>query len=151
MANCAIDSTGSVALIEGLRTNKTLTSFNIESNMSATPFPLLKNLPSLTLSLFFFSWYFFFHSIGGPGFEALAQVLLENNTIKELRVANQRQTVAGKPERVFVQALEKNTSVQKLGFSPKDQTTRNLVDKYIFRNRDLGLHLSFFFFSFFFF
>ena len=58
-------------------------------------------------------------------------------------------STAGKPERVFVQALEKNTSVQKLGFSPKDQTTRNLVDKYIFRNRDLGLHLSFFLFLFF--
>ena len=60
VANCAIDSTGSVALIEGLRTNKTLTSFNIESNMSATPFPLFKK-PSLadSFSLFLFLVFFF--------------------------------------------------------------------------------------------
>jgi len=82
-----------------------------------------------------------YFSIGGPGLEALADVLNQNSTLKELRVANQRSTISGKPEREFVKALEKNTTLQKLGFSPKDQTTRNQVDKFIFRNRDLGQDL----------
>jgi hypothetical protein len=148
MANCAIGSVGAVALIEGLRTNKHITHFNIESNMSAFPPQKSRFASSFVRTLIYY--FSLFNRIGGPGLEALAHVLNENDTLKELRVANQRSTISGKPEREFVKALEKNTSLQKLGFSPKDQTTRNLVDKFIFRNRDLGQFLfSFFFLSFF--
>jgi len=109
LANTNLNGASTAAVVEGLKVNKSITHLNVESN-----------------------------AIGGPGLEAIAEILVVNTSLKELRVANQRTVVGGKPERQFLTALEKNTTLQKLGFSPKDQQTRNQVDKYIFRNKDIA-------------
>ena len=61
-----------------------------------------------------------------------------NDVIQEMRLTNQRVSSSQRAEKQLVKALEDNKMIQKFGMTFKDTSTRNLADKFIFRNKDLG-------------
>jgi len=108
-ANAKIGERAGATIAKGLTLNKSIGIVNLESNL-----------------------------LGGPGLEALADLLLVNTTIKELLINNQRTAIPSKAETKLANAIEKNTSLQKLGYVCRDQACRQKIDKFIFRNKDLA-------------
>jgi len=107
-------------------------------------------------------------SIGGPGMDAIADAIVANKTIKEIFLTNQRTVIpsksgtrpplpagcTGRPlaldarppacsagptaEMKLAKAVEVNQTLQKLAYVCRDLNARQYIDKYIFRNKDIG-------------
>ncbi|KAK3245912.1 hypothetical protein CYMTET_44536 [Cymbomonas tetramitiformis] len=77
------------------------------------------------------------NNISGRGVIAIAEALVENTALKELRIQSQAGTIGTDAEQAFVQALEQNTILRKLGFNFKNANFRSKCEGYLMRNQDL--------------
>uniref|UniRef100_A0A8C0QQH6 Leiomodin-1 n=1 Tax=Chelonoidis abingdonii TaxID=106734 RepID=A0A8C0QQH6_CHEAB len=87
LANTRADDHVAFAIAIMLKSNKTLTSINLDSN-----------------------------HITGKGILAIFRALLQNNTLTELRFHNQRHICGGKTEMEIAKLLKENTTLLKLGY-----------------------------------
>lgn len=95
-------------IAEGLRENKTLQSLNVESNY-----------------------------ISGNGIVALLEAVNVNQTVTELRVANQRPQVLGnKVEMRIAELVKQNNTLLKLGAFLESPGARVLVQEHLKKNTD---------------
>jgi len=107
LSNCNVNTEGAKELASALTANKTLTKLNLETN-----------------------------KIGGEGVTAIFEALQKNQSLAELKLANQFQPIPTVVERSLGPLLEKNDSVIKLTIDIREQSSRNALDKVIFRNKD---------------
>ncbi|XP_006831705.1 PREDICTED: tropomodulin-2 [Chrysochloris asiatica] len=96
------------AFADMLKVNKTLKSFNIESNF-----------------------------ITGTGILALVEALRENDTLTEIKIDNQRQQLGTAVEMEIAQMLEENSRILKFGYQFTKQGPRTRVAAAITKNNDL--------------
>ncbi|XP_015231127.1 PREDICTED: tropomodulin-3 [Cyprinodon variegatus] len=97
-----------VAFSDMLRENKTLRSLNLESNF-----------------------------ITGAGVQALVDALLDNDTITEIKIDNQRQQLGTTTEMEIAKMLEKNNCIVKFGYQFTQQGPRARAAAAITKNNDL--------------
>ncbi|CAG5979234.1 unnamed protein product [Menidia menidia] len=114
LANCRADDHVAYAIAGTLRSNKTITSINLDSN-----------------------------HLTGKGILSLIQSLLHNSTLTELRFQNQRHICGGKTEMEMVKVLKENTTLLKLGYhfelvGPR-MTTTNILSRNMDRQRQRRL------------
>ncbi|CAJ1050363.1 leiomodin-1 [Xyrichtys novacula] len=114
LANCRADDHVAYAIAGTLRTNKTITSINVDSN-----------------------------HLTGKGILALIQALQHNSTLTELRFQNQRHICGGKTEMEMTKILKENTTLLKLGYhfelaGPR-MTTTNILSRNMDRQRQKRL------------
>ncbi|XP_045931731.1 leiomodin-1 [Micropterus dolomieu] len=114
LANCRADDHVAYAIAGTLRTNKTLTSINVDSN-----------------------------HLTGKGILSLIQALQHNSTLTELRFQNQRHICGGKTEMEMTKILKENTTLLKLGYhfelaGPR-MTTTNILSRNMDRQRQKRL------------
>eukprot|EP00179_Madagascaria_erythrocladioides_P009287 CAMPEP_0198319200 /NCGR_PEP_ID=MMETSP1450-20131203/8384_1 /TAXON_ID=753684 ORGANISM="Madagascaria erythrocladiodes, Strain CCMP3234" /NCGR_SAMPLE_ID=MMETSP1450 /ASSEMBLY_ACC=CAM_ASM_001115 /LENGTH=489 /DNA_ID=CAMNT_0044022557 /DNA_START=66 /DNA_END=1532 /DNA_ORIENTATION=- len=109
MASCALDNAAAIAVAEMLQTNNTLEKVNMDSN-----------------------------DIHG---ETIAEVVKKvaassNNSLTELKMANQKRSLHSAVETELPKLLEANDTIIKLSVSIKDQTARNALERVLYRNRE---------------
>lgn len=114
LANCRADDHVAFAIAAMLRSNKTITSINLDSN-----------------------------HLTGKGILSLIQSLQYNATLTELRFQNQRHICGGKTEMEMVKILKENTTLLKLGYhfelaGPR-MTTTNILSRNMDRQRQKRL------------
>ncbi|XP_026163334.1 leiomodin-1 isoform X2 [Mastacembelus armatus] len=114
LANCRADDHVAYAISGMLRSNKTITSVNLDSN-----------------------------HLTGKGILSLIQALQHNSTLTELRFQNQRHICGGKTEMEMVKILKENTTLLKLGYhfelaGPR-MTTTNILSRNMDRQRQKRL------------
>ncbi|KAM6927666.1 uncharacterized protein lmod1b [Xenentodon cancila] len=114
LANCRADDHVAYAIASMLRSNKTITSINLDSN-----------------------------HLTGKGILSLIQSLLHNATLTELRFQNQRHICGGKTEMEMIKILKENTTLLKLGYhfelaGPR-MTTTNILSRNMDRQRQRRL------------
>ncbi|KAM9410016.1 uncharacterized protein lmod1b [Pholidichthys leucotaenia] len=114
LANCRADDHVAYAIAGTLRSNKTITSINLDSNL-----------------------------LTGKGILSLIQALQHNSTLTELRFQNQRHICGGKTEMEMVKILKENTTLLKLGYhfelaGPR-MTTTNILSRNMDRQRQRRL------------
>lgn len=114
LANCRADDHVAYAISGMLRSNKTITSLNVDSNL-----------------------------LTGKGILSLIQALQYNSTLTELRFQNQRHVCGGKTEMELVKILKDNTTLLKLGYhfelaGPR-MTTTNILSRNMDRQRQKRL------------
>lgn len=114
LANCRADDHVAYAIAGMLRSNKTITSINLDSN-----------------------------HLTGKGILSLIQALQHNSTLTELRFQNQRHICGGKTEMEMVKILKENTTLLKLGYhfelaGPR-MTTTNILSRNMDRQRQKRL------------
>lgn len=114
LANCRADDHVAYAIAGMLRSNKTITSVNLDSN-----------------------------HLTGKGILSLIQSLLHNSTLTELRFQNQRHICGGKTEMEMTKILKDNTTLLKLGYhfelaGPR-MTTTNILSRNMDRQRQRRL------------
>ncbi|XP_008108136.2 leiomodin-1 isoform X2 [Anolis carolinensis] len=107
LANTRADDHVAFAIAIMLKSNKTLTSINLDSN-----------------------------HITGKGILALFRALLQNNTLTELRFHNQRHICGGKTEMEIAKLLKENTTLLKLGYHFELAGPRMTVTNLLSRNMD---------------
>lgn len=107
MANCRADDHVAYAVAGMLRTNKSVTSVNLDSN-----------------------------HLTGKGILSLIQALLHNSTLTELRFHNQRHICGGKTEMEMTKILKDNTTLLKLGYHFELAGPRMTVTNILSRNMD---------------
>ncbi|KAM9859058.1 uncharacterized protein lmod1b [Aulostomus maculatus] len=114
LANCRADDHVAYAIAGTLRSNKTITSINLDSN-----------------------------HLTGKGILSLIQALQHNSTLTELRFQNQRHICGGKTEMEMIKILKDNTTLLKLGYhfelaGPR-MTTTNILSRNMDRQRQKRL------------
>lgn len=114
LANCRADDHVAYAIAGMLRSNKTITSVNLDSN-----------------------------HLTGKGILALIQSLQYNAVLTELRFHNQRHICGGKTEMEMTKILKENTTLLKLGYhfelaGPR-MTTTNILSRNMDRQRQKRL------------
>uniref|UniRef100_A0A8D0AD16 Leiomodin-1 n=1 Tax=Sander lucioperca TaxID=283035 RepID=A0A8D0AD16_SANLU len=114
LANCRADDHVAYAIAGMLRSNKTITSVNVDSN-----------------------------HLTGKGILSLIQALPHNSTLTELRFQNQRHVCGGKTEMEMTKILKENTTLLKLGYhfelaGPR-MTTTNILSRNMDRQRQKRL------------
>ncbi|KAL3978727.1 hypothetical protein ACER0C_019789 [Sarotherodon galilaeus] len=114
LANCRADDHVAYAIAGTIRSNKTITSINLDSN-----------------------------HLTGKGILSLIQALQHNSTLTELRFQNQRHICGGKTEMEMVKILKDNTTLLKLGYhfelaGPR-MTTTNILSRNMDRQRQKRL------------
>ncbi|XP_072237898.1 uncharacterized protein lmod1b [Leuresthes tenuis] len=114
LANCRADDHVAYAIAGTLRSNKAITSINLDSN-----------------------------HLTGKGILSLIQSLQHNSTLTELRFQNQRHICGGKTEMEMVKILKENTTLLKLGYhfelaGPR-MTTTNILSRNMDRQRQRRL------------
>lgn len=114
LANCRADDHVAYAIAGTLRSNKTITSINLDSN-----------------------------HFTGKGILSLIQSLAHNATLTELRFQNQRHVCGGKTEMEMTKILKENTTLLKLGYhfelaGPR-MTTTNILSRNMDRQRQKRL------------
>lgn len=114
LANCRADDHVAYAIAGMLRSNKTITSINLDSNL-----------------------------LTGKGILSLIQALQYNSTLTELRFHNQRHICGGKTEMAMTKILKENTTLLKLGYhfelaGPR-MTTTNILSRNMDRQRQKRL------------
>lgn len=114
LANCRADDHVAYAIAGTLRSNKTITSINLDSN-----------------------------HLTGKGILSLIQSLQHNSTLTELRFQNQRHICGGKTEMEMIKILKDNTTLLKLGYhfelaGPR-MTTTNILSRNMDRQRQKRL------------
>nr|XP_033775676.1 tropomodulin-2-like [Geotrypetes seraphini]XP_033775677.1 tropomodulin-2-like [Geotrypetes seraphini] len=97
-----------VALADMLKVNKTLKSLNVETNF-----------------------------ITGGGILALVETLKENETLTEVKIANQRQQLGTAVEMEIANMLEMNSAILKFGYQFTQQGPRTRAEASITKNNDL--------------
>lgn len=97
-----------IAFSEMLKVNKTLKSFNVETNF-----------------------------ITGRGILALVEALKENQTLTEIKIANQRQQLGTAVEMEIAKMLEENSVILKFGYQFTQQGPRARAAASITKNNDL--------------
>ncbi|CAM5127309.1 unnamed protein product [Natator depressus] len=107
LANTHADDHVAFAIAIMLKSNKTLTSINLDSN-----------------------------HITGKGILAIFRALLQNNTLTELRFHNQRHICGGKTEMEIAKLLKENTTLLKLGYHFELAGPRMTVTNLLSRNMD---------------
>ncbi|XP_067387875.1 leiomodin-1 isoform X2 [Emydura macquarii macquarii] len=107
LANTHADDHIAFAIAIMLKSNKTLTSINLDSN-----------------------------HITGKGILAIFRALLQNNTLTELRFHNQRHICGGKTEMEIAKLLKENTTLLKLGYHFELAGPRMTVTNLLSRNMD---------------
>ncbi|KAJ3093976.1 Leiomodin-1 [Phlyctochytrium planicorne] len=76
--------------------------------------------------------------IAPAGIKALAECLMENTTLTELNLSNQKSPAGTDAEQSFARALQKNETLLKLSLQIRDNASRNAIDRSISRNKDLA-------------
>ncbi|GLD64117.1 leiomodin-1 [Lates japonicus] len=114
LANCRADDHVAYAIAGTIRSNKTITSINLDSN-----------------------------HLTGKGILSLIQALQHNSTLTELRFQNQRHICGGKTEMEMTKILKENTTLLKLGYhfelaGPR-MTTTNILSRNMDRQRQRRL------------
>lgn len=114
LANCRADDHVAYAIAGTLRSNKTITSINLDSNL-----------------------------LTGKGILSLIQALQHNSVLTELRFQNQRHICGGKTEMEMTKILKENTTLLKLGYhfelaGPR-MTTTNILSRNMDRQRQKRL------------
>ncbi|XP_019952058.2 leiomodin-1-like [Paralichthys olivaceus] len=114
LANCRADDHVAYAIAGTIRSNKTITSINVDSN-----------------------------HLTGKGILSLIQALQHNSTLTELRFQNQRHICGGKTEMEMIKILKDNTTLLKLGYhfelaGPR-MTTTNILSRNMDRQRQRRL------------
>uniref|UniRef100_A0A674IUK2 Leiomodin-1 n=1 Tax=Terrapene triunguis TaxID=2587831 RepID=A0A674IUK2_9SAUR len=107
LANTRADDHVAFAIAIMLKSNKTLTSINLDSN-----------------------------HITGKGILAIFRALLQNNTLTELRFHNQRHICGGKTEMEIAKLLKENTTLLKLGYHFELAGPRMTATNLLSRNMD---------------
>ncbi|NWS32553.1 LMOD1 protein, partial [Polioptila caerulea] len=107
LANTRADDHVAFAIAIMLKSNKVLTSINLDSN-----------------------------HITGKGILAIFRALLQNNTLTELRFHNQRHICGGKTEMEIAKLLKENTTLLKLGYHFELAGPRMTVTSLLSRNMD---------------
>ncbi|XP_039566808.1 leiomodin-1 [Passer montanus] len=107
LANTRADDHVAFAIAIMLKSNKVLTSINMDSN-----------------------------HITGKGILAIFRALLQNNTLTELRFHNQRHICGGKTEMEIAKLLKENTTLLKLGYHFELAGPRMTVTNLLSRNMD---------------
>lgn len=107
LANCRADDHVAYAVAGMLRSNKSVTSVNMDSN-----------------------------HLTGKGILSLIQSLLHNSTLTELRFHNQRHICGGKTEMEMTKILKENATLLKLGYSFELAGPRMTVTNILSRNMD---------------
>lgn len=109
MCNCGVTDSAIEGFITLLQSNTTLQSLSLETN-----------------------------KIAGKFLVKLIQSLDTNETLKELRIANQYYSTGVGDEMAIAKALEKNTSLCKFSLNWKNGGSRNTADRFIMRNNDIA-------------
>jgi len=78
------------------------------------------------------------NKITSEGVVALLEALQSNTSLVELKLANQYKLLSSDVERTIAKLLEPNTTVTKVTVTVREQSSRNSIDKIIFRNQDLA-------------
>nr|XP_033774015.1 leiomodin-1 [Geotrypetes seraphini] len=107
LANTRADDHIALAIAAMLRTNKTITSINLDSN-----------------------------HVTGKGILAIFRALQHNNTLTELRFHNQRHICGGKTEMEIAKMLKENITLLKLGYHFELAGPRMTVTNLLSRNMD---------------
>ncbi|NWQ72120.1 LMOD1 protein, partial [Neopipo cinnamomea] len=107
LANTRADDHVAFAISIMLKSNKALTSINLDSN-----------------------------HITGKGILAIFRALLQNDTLTELRFHNQRHICGGKTEMEIAKLLKENTTLLKLGYHFELAGPRMTVTNLLSRNMD---------------
>ncbi|KAM8977376.1 leiomodin-1 [Pelodytes ibericus] len=107
LANTRADDHIALAIAAMLKSNKTITSINLDSN-----------------------------HITGKGILAIFRALQHNNTLSELRFHNQRHICGGKTEMEIAKILKENTTLLKLGYHFELAGPRMTVTNLLSRNMD---------------
>nr|XP_021403401.1 leiomodin-1 [Lonchura striata domestica] len=107
LANTRADDHVAFAIAIMLKSNKVLTSINLDSN-----------------------------HITGKGILAIFRALLQNSTLTELRFHNQRHICGGKTEMEIAKLLKENTTLLKLGYHFELAGPRMTVTNLLSRNMD---------------
>lgn len=107
LANCRADDHVAYAVAGMLRSNKSVTSVNLDSN-----------------------------HLTGKGILSLIQALLHNSTLTELRFHNQRHICGGKTEMEMTKILKDNATLIKLGYHFELAGPRMTVTNILSRNMD---------------
>ncbi|XP_006135796.2 leiomodin-1 isoform X2 [Pelodiscus sinensis] len=107
LANTHADDHVAFAIAIMLKSNKALSSINLDSN-----------------------------HITGKGILAIFRALLQNNTLTELRFHNQRHICGGKTEMEIAKLLKENTTLLKLGYHFELAGPRMTVTNLLSRNMD---------------
>ncbi|KAL4660711.1 tropomodulin-2-like [Arapaima gigas] len=97
-----------MAFADMLRVNKSLKSLNLESNF-----------------------------ITSAGIQALVEALMDNDTLSEVKIDNQRQQLGTKVEMEIAKMLEQNHSIIKFGYHFTQQGPRTRAAAAITKNNDL--------------
>ena len=78
------------------------------------------------------------NDLRAPGLVQVVGALKENTTLREFRLDHQKITpIATEVEDAVAAALEKNTTLVKLGLTVRHELTRKIVEERMFRNVDL--------------
>jgi len=109
LSNAHVNTDAAREFAKLLELNKTLTTLNLETN-----------------------------DITGDGILAIVESLRKNDTITELKLTNQLKILPSDIERALAGIIEGNNSLQKFVVSLREQSSRNAVDKIIFRNKELA-------------
>lgn len=107
LANCRADDHVAYAIAETLRSNKSITSINLDSNL-----------------------------LTSKGIMSLIQALQHNSTLTELRFHNQRHIIGGKSEMEMTKILKENTTLLKLGYHFELAGPRMTMTNILSRNMD---------------
>ncbi|KAM4613365.1 uncharacterized protein lmod1b [Polymixia lowei] len=107
LANCRADDHVAYAIAGTLRSNKTITSINLDSN-----------------------------HLTGKGIMSLIQALQYNSSLTELRFHNQRHICGGKTEMEMTKILKENTTLLKLGYHFELAGPRMTMTNILSRNMD---------------
>uniref|UniRef100_A0A667YDR6 Leiomodin-1 n=2 Tax=Myripristis murdjan TaxID=586833 RepID=A0A667YDR6_9TELE len=107
LANCRADDHVAYAIAGTLRSNKTITSINLDSN-----------------------------HLTAKGIISLIQALQHNSTLTELRFHNQRHICGGKTEMEMTKILKENTTLLKLGYHFELAGPRMTMTNILSRNMD---------------
>jgi len=107
------DGDGATEIANALRKNKTLELLSMEKN-----------------------------DLSPEGIKAIAEALIDNTSLTELRLRDQKKPCGIEVEKAFMPSLEKNEVLIKLSFVFKDNGVRNYVNRCITRNTEKGLLLT---------
>lgn len=76
------------------------------------------------------------NQIGPQGVKAIAEMLETNETIKEIRLGQQKIAAGTDAEQALMRAAQKNPALIKLAMMFRDVSSRNNVEAYLRRNKD---------------
>ncbi|KNC97230.1 uncharacterized protein SPPG_07617 [Spizellomyces punctatus DAOM BR117] len=78
------------------------------------------------------------NQIAPAGIKALAEMLQENQGLKELRLSQQRAPAGTDAEQSLARALAKNETLTRLSLQIRDVASRNAIDRSITRNKEIA-------------